>query len=97
VPSARARGLHGCHFFASSQRNGERKDAKGFNTLWEPAKFVCWAVFWWLPKGVVASAIFAQQNPKILLLLQAGEYVSLHTSAALSARQILIARAFALK
>ena len=37
-----------------------------------PARLVALAIFWWLPKGVVASAIFAQRNPKIPLLLQAG-------------------------
>jgi hypothetical protein len=51
-----------------------KKGAKGLNALWEPARFVSWAVFWWLPKGVVVSTTFAQQNPKILLLLQANRF-----------------------
>ena len=72
-PCWRALGESKCHSLPC-RKEWRRKDTKGFNTLWEPAKFVCWAVFWWLPKGVVASAIFAQQNPKILLLLQANRF-----------------------
>jgi hypothetical protein len=64
----------GCHFFVVPQRNGERKGTKGFNTLWDPARLVSWVVFWWLPKGVVASARFAQQNQNILLLLQSNRF-----------------------
>jgi len=56
-----------------------KKGAKGLNALWIPAKLVSLAIFWWLPKGVVASAIFAQRNPKISLLLQAGYHFLLHS------------------
>ena len=64
-----------------------KKRAKGLNALWEPARLVAFAIFWWLPKGVVMSAAFAQQNQNILLLLQAGEDISLYPSVALYARQ----------
>ncbi|MBQ7397443.1 MAG: hypothetical protein IJW09_01295 [Clostridia bacterium] len=75
----RVRCAAGCHFFVIPQRNGERKGTKGSNTPWIPAKLVSLAIFWWLPKGVVASAIFAQRNPKISLLLQAGYHFLLHS------------------
>ncbi|MBQ7397670.1 MAG: hypothetical protein IJW09_02445 [Clostridia bacterium] len=64
-----------CH----AAKNEPRKRAKGSNTPWHPARLVALAIFWWLPKGVIASAIFAQRNPKISLLLQAGYHFFLHS------------------
>ncbi|MBR2622103.1 MAG: hypothetical protein IKC97_06975 [Clostridia bacterium] len=52
----------------------------GPNALKKPARFFAFAIFWWLPKGVVASATFAQRNPKIPLLLQAGYRFLLHSA-----------------
>ena len=49
-----------------------KKETQGPNALKKLARLAAFAIFWWLPKGVVASAIFAQRNPKIPLLLQAG-------------------------
>jgi len=64
-----------CH----AAKNEPRKRAKGSNTPWHPARLFSFTIFWWLPKGVIASAIFAQRNPKISLLLQAGYRFPLHS------------------
>jgi len=89
-----------CH----AAKNEPRKRAKGSNTPWHPARLVALVIFWWLPKGVIASAIFAQRNPKISLLLQAGYRFSLysvplfkanrgeHISACAETRRVLFAR-----
>jgi len=63
-----------------------KKGTKGFNTPWHPARFVTFAIFWWLPKGVLVSANFASANPKICLLLQAGYLFSLHVAPRFKAK-----------
>jgi hypothetical protein len=68
-------------------KNRRRKDTKGPNALWIPARLVAFSIFWWLPKGIVASAAFAQQNPKILLLLRAGYRIPLHSAPRCKANQ----------
>jgi hypothetical protein len=68
-------------------KNRRRKDTKGLGALWIPARLVAFSIFWWLPKGVLASAAFAQQNPKISLLLQAGDCLSLHSAPRFIAHQ----------
>jgi len=57
----------------------ENKIFSGPNALKKPARLFSFTIFWWLPKGVVASAIFAQRNPKISLLLQAGDHFLLYS------------------
>ena len=65
----------------------KEKEPKGLIPFGIPQDlFLGWS-FGGYQKGVVASARFAQQNPKILLLLQAGEDISLRPSVALYARQ----------
>ena len=38
---------------------------KGSNTLCQPASVYPFAIFWWLPKGVLTCKTFASANPKI--------------------------------
>gem|GEM_PF-2332848 len=69
------------------RKNEPRKRTKGPNAPWNSAELVSFAIFWWLPKGVLASAKFASAEPKLRLLLRASYLFSLHAAPRFKANQ----------